>query len=200
MLPLRYQPPILPLRPASQFPEYARMVSFWHPSTRELLLKLPANDVSTPDVFGLHHGTALLACLVLAYNKTGCLSTSSNPTDISSRHAGTRDSLLFENNYYYHVPSDPLYEICRSFSEWPFPHDSYTQVWESRQLNPGTVALDLRTDGASHIIKERDRVCPISQNRYSLTMSHIVPRSQSDWVRVLNVISLVKYVELFCTS
>ena len=76
MLPLRYERPLFPLRPTSQFPERAIMVSFWHPGTNELLLRLPANDVSSRNVFGLHHGTALLACEVLAYNACGYLSTS----------------------------------------------------------------------------------------------------------------------------
>jgi hypothetical protein len=34
MLPLRYERPLLPLRPTSQFPERARMVLFWHPGYR----------------------------------------------------------------------------------------------------------------------------------------------------------------------
>ena len=194
MLPLRYDRPLLPLRPTSQFPERAIMVSFWHPGTNELLLCLPS-----PNVFGLHHGTALLACEVLAYNAHGYLSTSRDPEDHGSQHAGGRDSLLLERKYYYFVPSKPQYEICRLFSEWPFPHKSYAEVWGSGILDSG-VRVELQTDDACLVIRERDGVCAISGSSDSLSMSHIVPITESDWVCVLIIISLVIYVELCCVS
>jgi hypothetical protein len=199
MLPLRYERPLLPLRPTSQFPERAIMVSFWHPGTNELLLRLPANDVSSPNVFGLHHGTALLACEVLAYNARGYLSTSRDPADHGSQHAGGRDSLLLERKYYYFIPSKPQYEICRLFSEWPFPHESYAEVWGSGILD-SSVRVELQTDGASLVIRERDGVCAISGCSDSLSMSYIVPIAESDWVCVLIIISLAIYVELCCVS
>lgn len=181
MLPLRYERPLLPLRPESQFPERAPMVSFLHPGTDNLLIRLPANDVSSPNAFGLHKGTALSACQVLAYNAPGFLSTSQDPAD---RHVGDRDTLLLKRKYYYVVASKPQYEICRLFSEWPFPHKSYEKVWGSGPLNTG-VKVELQADGASLVIKERDRVCPISGRGDSLSMSHIVSYAERDWVRVL---------------
>jgi hypothetical protein len=116
------------------------------------------------------------------YNTPGKLSTSSDLADLSSQYVGERDSLLFDLKYYYHVPSDPRYKICRSIFEWAFPHHSYEEVRKSRPLNPGLL-MDLRTDGAS-----------------CLTMSHVVPATQNSWVRVFIVISLVMYVDQCCVS
>jgi len=109
------------------------------------------------------------------------------------------DPLLLERKYYYFVPSKPQYEICRLFSEWPFPHESYAEVWGSGILDSG-VRVELETDGASLVIRERDGVCAISGCSDSLSMSHIVPIAESDWVCVLIIISLVIYVELCCVS
>jgi hypothetical protein len=175
------------------------MVSFWHPGTNELLLRLPANDVSSPNVFGLHHGTALLACEVLAYNARGYLSTFRDPADHGSQHAGGRDSLLLRKKYYYFIPSKPQYEICRLFSKWPFPHESYAEVWGSGILDSG-ISMELQTDGASLVIRGRDRVCTISGSSHSLSMSHIVPMAENGWVCVLNMLSLVIYFKLCCVS
>jgi hypothetical protein len=159
------------------------MVSFWHPGARQLLLRLCAYDVYSDNVFGLHHGTALLACQILAYNRLGYLSTSHDPTDISSRHAGGRDTLLLHMKYFYHVVPEPQYKVCRQFSEWPFPHKSFEEIWGSGPLNVG-VSVELEcSDGASAVIKQRDRVCPISGCDDSLRMAHIIPVSKQAWVR-----------------
>jgi hypothetical protein len=169
------------------------MVSFWH------LIKLPANDVSSPNTFGLHNGTALSACQVLAYNAPGFLSTSRDPADLQSRHVGNRDTLLLKRKYYYVVASKPQYEICPLFSQWPFPHESYDEAWVSGPLNEG-VKVELQADGASLVIKERDRVCPISRRGDSLSISHMVPAAERDWIRVLLLCQLSFILNISCTT
>lgn len=198
MLPVRHGRPMLQSRPTSLFPDRPKKIEFWHPGTDELILSLPANDVAEPNVFGLHHGTALLACRVLAYNAQGYLSTSPDPTDISFRHTGDPDSLLFEPKYYYIVTSTLQYEICQQFSDWRFPHDWYEEVWGLH--SPGAGApWDMNTQVASFYVKQRDSVCVISGDNDSLTMAHLVPILERAWVRVL-IVNLAIYDELSCTS
>jgi hypothetical protein len=63
-------------------PAHQTVVRFIHPSKDISFLALAANDLSTtgvndnPPIFGLHLGMALLACQIVASNKSGFLSTS----------------------------------------------------------------------------------------------------------------------------
>ncbi|KAF5384127.1 hypothetical protein D9615_003228 [Tricholomella constricta] len=184
-LPLRHERPILPLRSASLFPERASKIAFWHPGTNSPFLFLPANDISdVPNVFGLHHGTALLACQVLAFNEPGYLSTSRDPEDVSSRHDGGPDSLLLQTEYYYFPVNFDDYKICVRFSKWRFPHKSFSgEDWGSSDLDPGIEGDLPSAEVASQGIKQRDKVCAISADNDSLTLSHLVPIAGAKWLR-----------------
>ncbi|KAF5384113.1 hypothetical protein D9615_003225 [Tricholomella constricta] len=186
-LPPRHERPILPLRPADLFPEDASYVVFWHPGTNRPFLSLPAYDNSgEPNDFGLHHGTALLACQVLACNEPGYLSTSRDPEDVAVRHDGGPDSLLREKIYYYFLSnSKPRYEICRRFSKWRFPHKSYSEeLWGKRDSNPGVLKGGFHSAAAaSQGTRQRDEICAVSGCNDSLTLSHLVPIAEADWLR-----------------
>ena len=136
-------------------------------------------------------------CKVLAYNAHGYLLTSQDPTDHGSQHAGSRDSLLLERKYYYFIPSKPQYDIYWLFSEWPFPHKLYVEVWGSGILDSG-VKVEHQTDGTSLAIREQDSIYAILGCSNSLSMLHIVLIAESDWVCVLIIISL--WFELCCIS
>jgi hypothetical protein len=103
-------------------PSRPAFVQFYHPANGLPFLTLPAYDCS-PN-FGIHYGTAIAACQILACNKNGYLSTSRN-RDATGRINVDLDSIIPSGKYYYHLissKSNALYPICCDFSYWEFPH------------------------------------------------------------------------------
>lgn len=79
---------------------------------------------------GLHYGTALVACGLVAGNVWNGYFT----LDRDSPRLELRDDdILLEKSYYFHVPSsnsDPhKYAIYPSFEHWAFPHDHLPPAW-----------------------------------------------------------------------
>jgi hypothetical protein len=58
-------------------PSELTFVRFYHPANGRRFLTLPAYDCCPPN-FGIHYGTAITACQILACNEDGYLSTSRN--------------------------------------------------------------------------------------------------------------------------
>src|ERR1700733_15957324 len=56
-------------------PSQSTWVQFWHPANNLTFLRLPALDCCPP-TFGIHYGTTITACQILACNEKGYLSTS----------------------------------------------------------------------------------------------------------------------------
>lgn len=126
-------------------------IDFLHPSydyPANILFSLPAVDIlrgpsSRP---GVHHGTALSACIIVAANRCGRLTTSAappTPAELASPVAAW-DAVLTEPRYYFHPsgatdPSAPPYPVVPDFRSWRFPHG---------QLEPGWVDTEVRTIAA----------------------------------------------------
>jgi hypothetical protein len=153
------------------------MVKFIHPANNASFLSLAANDFvaagvgGNPPTFGLHLGTALLACQIIAFNRTGFLSTSK---DRRAPHIATTVVLL-DRRYYFHLDDDlPRY---LDFSTWVFPHD----------LDRGTYGSRERESDVSLVVKARDGMCLVSLCRDGLTTAHLVPRVLERWVCLLIV-------------
>ena len=98
-------------------PSKPTFVWFYHPANDCFFLTLPAFDCCPPN-FGIHYGTAITTCQILACNEDGYLSTSRN-RNADGRINIDLDSIIPSEEYYYHLNfprSEALYPICRDFS------------------------------------------------------------------------------------
>lgn len=159
-------------------PSHSTWVQFRHPANNLTFLRLPTFDWRPP-IFGIHYGTAITACQILACNEDGYLSTSRH------RHARGRinvdlDSVIPPGTYYYHISSqkpEALYPICCDFPLWKFPHGQLPPAWRNE---PNWSAISER-------VKLRDTRCLISESQDCLATSHVVPRIHQKWVRKMLV-------------
>jgi hypothetical protein len=179
------------------------MVKFIHPANDASFLSLAANDLvaagvdGNPPKFGLHLGTALLACRIIAFNKPGFLSTSK---DRRAPHIATapRDVLLLAKKYYFHLDDDlPQYPICLDFSTWLFPHEMLLPgtIWTGGPLERGR--MPERESDVSLVVKARDGMCLVSLCRDGLTTSHLAPRAMERWVCLLIVSFIANDAETY---
>lgn len=121
-------------------------IIFHHPAYRSTrLIDLPAFD-GNEACPGLHHGTALLICSIIADNKfDGWLSRTRNgeKLDLGS------DGLLPVGEYFFHVPwpagpdteerQGPYkYPVVPTFRHWTFPHNNLPPA-SSRKIAPSTI-------------------------------------------------------------
>ena len=164
-------------------PSEPTFVRFYHPANNRRFLTLPAYDCCPPN-FGIHYGTAITACQILACNENGYLSTSRN-RDADGRVTLELDCILPSGGkYYYHLnspKSEALYPICYDFSLWEFPHESFPSSWKYEQKRT-SVNWPTNWSGISQKIKDRDAACLVSEWTDSLTTSHTVAKTEEDWV------------------
>lgn len=127
--------PPKPAKPVTAFSSDAGYISFRHPGQPldqgpNKILELPAFDNG-----GLHVGTALIACGIIAGNRwDGWLTKElgGEPLDCDS------DAILTDPSYYFHLPrpedaSDSWrYSIYPSFRHWVFPHNNLPPTWLPR--------------------------------------------------------------------
>jgi hypothetical protein len=188
---------------AEYFPTLANqtMIRFIHPPNSVSFLAPAANDLSAVGVaptFGLHLGTAILACQIVAFKKSGFLSTS---RDRNAPHLPNipRDHLLLDKQYYFHLDDDiPLYHICLNFSEWVFPHEmlQVTTIWIGGALVKGTPMERLPALAVSGAIKTRDQMCLISLWKDGTTTSPLIPRKEEQWVYILAITYVANDAEM----
>jgi hypothetical protein len=174
-------------------PEHPSLVQFRHPCIDEIFLLLPANNVlpttsggtSTHPTFGVHQGTALSACEVLA-TAPGFLSTSIDRTQSGGQAPQDLDQLLTEKKYYYHVfdPTTPLYPICLDFRSWTFPHNQLPKQWAQMHHTPADEPIgDGNWTIISARVKQRDNnSCLVSGWCDSIMTAHVIPKEEAIWV------------------
>jgi hypothetical protein len=171
-----------PFGPPS-LPDYVRL---HHPANGLPFFQLPAYDLlcKSPLQFGIHHETLLTIGRILAYNKTGYLSTSRNRD--APRVEADLDSILPVAKYYFHLErpgTDPLYPICRDFRLWNFPHHQLPTSWSRPSgSSPLPAVWNNSWDDQNAYIMDRDKVCRVSRWKDSLTTAHVIPRTEEGWV------------------
>lgn len=140
-------PHFLPLLPTAY-------ITFRHPGYPDpgnILCRLPTydgpvsdqgagtNDDEDPSVWGLHYGTALQACSIIACNAKGFLSATILDVDAQPDTALDWDFLLPGKVYYFYSsawiasrdPADLVYPVCPGFQDWQFPHGLLPKEWVS---------------------------------------------------------------------
>lgn len=139
---------------------------------------------------GLHYGTALVVCGLIAGNVwNGYFTVDRDRPRVSLRD----DEVLLGKTYYYHVPSGTKnltnYAILPSFQHWTFPHDNLPPNWTSCPVSGRregrTVAI--APPAASNItaaVIQRDGSCCVTNARDYVERAHLCLRSQAGWVQV----------------
>ena len=173
-------------------------VSFLHPANSLPFLDFPAYDYCPPNG-GIHYGTAIAACEILACNY---LSASRNRND-NGRVNVDWDTIIPSGDYYYHLEMEtpgPLYPICQDFSCWEFPHKNLPSSWEHNLPKLAPFNWPASWSAISHTVKAQDAACLVSGWKDSLTVAHIVPQTQENWVCTSNSPSSQVYHSSICPA
>ncbi|CAN8105394.1 unnamed protein product [Discula destructiva] len=185
-------------------------ISFRHPGYDDaegVLFTLPRLDVTTAEqaIAGVHHGTALLACQVIANNAFDGYLT----TDRERQHRVSLplDAILLNDDYWFAAGGDNVvYPVVPRFEEWQFPHTYMDSLSWDPILSPveltapaAPASLDrtmpVSAAAPSNVATSSDpRVLPLappprptpsrcilSQKPYGIHQAHIVPKAQSQW-------------------
>ena len=160
-------------------------ITFLHPgyddrSKQSVLFRLQAFDRNGG---GLHFGTALAACRIVAGNsENGFFRLQRDGPKIDLQH----DELLRHKKYYFFHPDieNEVYPIYRSFADWSFPHDNLPAEWSD--MNAADAENDSAPPSASGLtafVSARDKCCRVSEKRGAdyFSRAHLVPRSEKDW-------------------
>lgn len=202
-------------------------ITFRHPGyphPGNILFRLPVYDGCEPDEDyehdedydpdhdhaeygrGVHHGTALEACSIIACNSKGFLSPKllQSPPD----HIPSLNSLLTARVYYFYPKAwirsrsqeDLVYPVCPSFKDWQFPHGAVPADWmfvykythpvppHNGELltiivrNTNTVPNIPKPSQYSMAVAQRDGTCRVSGFTDCTETAHLVPWVEDGWV------------------
>jgi len=189
---LRDPPPNAAVVPRFSTPNPPQII-FHHPAYRSTrLIDLPAFD-GNDACPGLHHGTALLICGIVAGNQfDGWLSR----TRDGKRLKLGSDDLLPVGEYYFHVPcpgdtgteeqqAPYRYPVVPTFRHWAFPHDNLPPAWwfphDGLPIPP--FAPTSSRSNASQAVKLCDGGCCVSPSQDGVEGAHICPEGEDEWFR-----------------
>ncbi|KAL0630932.1 hypothetical protein Q9L58_010220, partial [Maublancomyces gigas] len=170
-----------------------------YPNPGNILFRLPAHDGCEPDGDhelddghvdrrrGVHHGTALEACSIIACNSKGFLSPRllQSPPD----HIPSLNSLLTAKVYYFYPSAwirsrsqeDLVYPVCPSFKDWQFPHGAVPTDWMSVYKNTNTLPNIPKPSQYSIAVAQRDGTCRVSGFKDCTETAHLVPWVEDGW-------------------
>ncbi|KAI1125364.1 hypothetical protein F5Y10DRAFT_247260 [Nemania abortiva] len=157
-------------------------IKFHHPGYKDgsgILFSLPRLDrsLTPPDGVrnGVHYGTALTACQIVANNAFhGYLATNREGSERVDPDL-SRDHLLTKSDYWFIVPADghsgpnpPPYPVVPSFRDWAFPHRDMPN-WP-RPKNPPGVDID-------------DSRCIVTRVGGLVNNCHLIPVADEKWFK-----------------
>lgn len=174
------------------------IIVFKHPAypdeyEQNILLQLYAWD--SPNG-GLHAGTALLACALVACNAwNGYLTIERDGPRLELQD----DDVLPGQAYYFHVPTPSTtsvrlsqdsscykYPVYPSFRHWAFPHRNIPTSWIGQSGTDSFTGAVTNTPSVSSVsaaVINRDRSCIVSSYRDYIERAHLCPRHELDWFR-----------------
>ncbi|KAI5863769.1 hypothetical protein GGS23DRAFT_565265 [Durotheca rogersii] len=162
-----------PLLQASKLPQpppgyiSTDFITFRHPHYEvpyNVLLVVPRTD-PTEQGFGVHHGTALVACQIIGNNafETGQLALDANGEQLVTL---PHDDVLLGSAYYFIVDGpynlENPYPVVPTFQDWTFPHNRLPASWPPASGPPMTS-------------------CGISAYTFPVESAHLVPQKQGRW-------------------
>lgn len=167
-------------------------ISFKHPgyeSRSDVLFWLPRLDDG-----GVHHGTALLACQIVADNAFDGYLTIDR--DGQHRVSTALDGVLRAESYWFVVPGQEAgdaYPVVPRFEDWRFPHDymSSLPAWTSRSQHvPESQNVSESQEASAESLPMAPPLLPASSSIARCILSskvggstnaHIVPVAQNEW-------------------
>lgn len=168
-------------------------VTFHHPAyDSSSLIELSAFDGPSG---GIHHGTALLICGILADDIWDGWLTETRDGD---RLDVDKEAVLTGRHYFFHTPWPAesseeqraqgayKYPIVLSFQHWSFPHDSPPPGWTFNfNLSANVASLFPRPSisSVSQAVRDRDGSCRLSGYQDGLERAHLCPRSELQWFK-----------------
>ena len=137
---------------------------------------------------GIHLGTVLLACGIIACNEfKGYISRNK---DGSNRITEPDYYLLPTGLYYFYIgPGVSRYPVFPSFGEWTYPHDNVPKTWVgewSRLTAPRSLGENVNSTTSLAVIT-RDTKCCISAFRDGIEGAHLCPQAEKDWFNANNM-------------
>ncbi|KAK4146081.1 uncharacterized protein C8A04DRAFT_35347 [Dichotomopilus funicola] len=161
-------PPQARPRPPKQFLELLSRdsIRFLHPGyrTENILLSLARVDRTTStSIHGVHHGTALTACQIIAGNAFTNSFLALDKEGLQQVRVPVHD-ILTEEEYYFIVEGSERYPIVPSFQDWEFPHSRIPDWW------PSVVTTPVSTSD-----------CAITNAGYAVGEAHLVPKEERVW-------------------
>ena len=131
---------------------------------------------------GLHYGTALLACSIVAgngWNGYFTLDNGGTKLDIGD------DQLLNDSAYYFHIPTatetSTNYPIYPSFHEWAFPHRNLPEAWTRPTGFTEHPNVPSPSSNITAAVLQRDSTCLVTGQRDCMERAHLCPYSERKW-------------------
>lgn len=173
-------------------------ITFHHPGYplgQDVLLELDGFDHENG---GLHVGTALTACGVVAGNRWDGYFTE---TRLGPPLRLEPDQLLKGRHYFFHLPcpdevqgpttTQPYrYPVWPSFRYWLFPHDDLPPLWQAQAASDPPQSAPLGQVSSSNsglAVIHRDGSCRVSFHRGYVERAHLVPKSEAGWFNANNM-------------
>ncbi|KAI0879437.1 hypothetical protein GGS24DRAFT_156533 [Hypoxylon argillaceum] len=146
-----------------------------YPPPHDILFILPRLDRSS-SLRGVHYGTALTACQIIANNafdgylatdREGCERVDSN---LDFNH------LLTKSNYWFFIASTPSnlnpYPIVPSFQDWAFPHQRIPiPEWARPKPTANSDVIDHHR-------------CIVTQTAGFIKQAHLIPTTEKKWFEI----------------
>ncbi len=166
-----------------------RRVAFHHPSYESTrLFDIPAFDGESG---GIHHGTALLFCGIIADSAwDGWLSETKNGDRLNLDF----DAVLKGTDYYFHIPppagastqdecSGPYkWAVVIDFDNWTFRHLKSPPGWNfAASSDLPSFVSNPSVSSMSQAIRDRDLTCRLSRDEDGLERAHLCPQSALEW-------------------
>lgn len=167
--------------------EFVHRVIIKHPAYSDAnnLLSFYAWDNGS----GIHLGTVLLACRLVACNEfNGFLTKDRNGIQQITK---SEDSVLEPGIYFFHVrPPQPdiyRYPIYPSFKEWRYPHNSVPNSWVGSWTRTTVPSIIDSTSNNSIAVIARDKKCCVSGYQDGLERAHLCPQAEKEWFTENNI-------------
>ena len=188
----------LPSHDNSSPTTHNRLITFKHPGypddyKQNVLLRLYSWD--SPNG-GLHAGTALLACALVACNAwDGYFTAELDGQRLEFQY----DDILSAEVYYFHVPEHATasassvssqthykYPIYPTFHDWAFPHEHLPSQWrragnDEVSSAAGEPSSTPSVSSVTAAVIARDKACVITKYRDYIQRAHLCPRNELDW-------------------
>ncbi|KAI0445985.1 hypothetical protein F4803DRAFT_547771 [Xylaria telfairii] len=196
----------VPIKPPLQGPvdpEPVRRIRIRHPGYRQgnLLLQFAALDhvdksSSRDGIWGIHYGTVITACGIIADNAFDKVYLSKDV--YGKERAPTYRGVLEHGDYWLQLdgsqlpdPQDPTsedkrdevhpYAIVPTFWNWLFPHGKLPAEWQ-QEHNPPLSPDQLQPTNNMNKVRDEVERCFLSSLRTAIEKAYVIPAAHNTWM------------------